>query len=496
MKIKNTISVAALAAFLLSGPVPTLLSAQNTVTKENVKQLVSALDAGVFADCSFGVEAEFLDGVPIVSHNAARRLNPASNMKVVTTAAALRVLGRDFRWYTTVAHDGSVDSGGVLHGNLYIIGGGDPTLGAENPPRKAQEMASEAFDAIVTALRDAGISGIDGCIAGDGSWIEGMREDRTWSFEDLGTYYGTCVSGLNFYENRKDFEVTPGVVPGDSLTITPDYPPSPWMRWRHECSTGKPGTGDNLYLYTPAEKAVGTLRGTYAAGRKPKTVHCRNNYPEYTFATQLLDHMLSGGIRVSGVLQVGCQGPLEEDAAAGVIPCVPDSVTVLYRHPSLPLSDVVYKTNRESDNFYAEILFRTLGRTLEGSTAPEASARALEKAVSGNLHCPCGAVTLHDGSGLSIRDRLTPAFICSVLRSAANGPDADVFRRSLVKYGGRCTLKTGTFTGCRCLSGYIAPSSPDKKTIVFSIMVNNSPLQYYQTDKYEKQIINALAALN
>lgn len=453
----------------------------NSFSQNAVQAKAEELYGGDFSDCSFAVMAMTDDGTPIAHINEKRLMNPASNMKVLTTGAALMCLGENFRWSTTLSYSGNIDSLGVLHGDLYIIGGGDPFLGS-----KKGRTLEEDFAAWMKMMRSAGITSIDGAIIGDGSWIEGMKEEPSWSYMDLGTYYGTCVSGLNFYENQQDFKVKGGAQKDLPLAmIEPSYPETPWMEWEFQCSTGGPKSGDKLYLYMDQGDNKGTIRGTYGCDNGMKTVHFRNNLPEYTAAHSFVRFLDDGGLKVSK----GAEGMKGER---------PAGLTELGTYASLPLRDVVRETNRNSNNFCAEIIFRTLGKKLKGHSDCESSRQALSDALA--RYCRIAPdrhrLNIQDGSGLSVKNRLTAELMCEFLRTMMNSSTFSTFKSSLVKEKDRVFLKTGSFSSCRALCGYITPSSEGGRTIIFSIMVNNSPYSVHTINIKEKQLIELLLLQN
>ena len=128
---------------------------------------------------SIGVLAMTADGDTIVSINSDRLLMPASNMKLVTTGLALHVLGKDFRYRTELVYSGEI-TGGVLKGNLYIKGGGDPTLASDDPAAMRQE---ELFEEWTKILKDNGIHSIEGYIVGDDRYFSSMPEVQSWQLE-------------------------------------------------------------------------------------------------------------------------------------------------------------------------------------------------------------------------------------------------------------------------------------------------------------------------
>lgn len=456
-------------------------AAAQSPAKNAAQAKASALECGIFSHYIFGAAAIYDNGESIVGTNPDRMMNPASNMKVVTTAAALEALGPDYRWKTELFHGGQICADGILDGDLTIRGNGDPTLGADN----TAEPIAETFRKWKSIIEGAGIRKINGSIVADGSWLEGMREDQTWAYEDLGTYYGTCLSGLNFYENRKDFRIHAGAEEGDSLSISEAYPRTPWMRWTFDCTTGRQGSGDQLYMYTEANGKTGVLRGSFAAGKADKTIHCRNDHPELTLASEFSEYLNRNGLEVTGEAR---EQAAEQDGCA----------TKIGQTESVPLKDAVRWTNRTSDNFYAEMMFRTLGRETFGHSDAPSSRKAMELTVSQGfgLASDKERLFIQDGSGLSLRNRLSPSFMCGLLRAEMGKSHYGTLLESLVKYGERVYLKTGSFTGCRNLCGYILPSVPGGRTIIFSIMVNNSPLSTSQIETAEKSLIDTLAGMN
>lgn len=492
-----------------------LLCAAYAGAQNKAQEMADRMNNAIFSDCSFGVCAMSRDAGRVAAVNPARRLSPASNMKVITTASALKLLGPDYRWGTVLAHDGHVDAKGVLHGNLYVIGEGDPSLAMGAKGVSPMDAAESSFTQWLKHLRDAGIREIDGFVCCDGSWMKGEREEKTWLYEDLGTYYGTCLSGLNFFENRQTFNVYPGAAVGEPLKIEPRYPDTPWMKWTFEATTGEKSEGDHMFLFTAEGTTEGVIRGTYGLGWPAKGLKCRNNYPEYTAASEFCRYLAGKGVGVSrGPVQLALQGPFRPDAnPERCTPSRPDSLNVLAVVYGQSLGQIVRKTNQDSDNFLAEMLFRTMGMEAGESNDVLTSRKVLENVVNRSFRPLRSAdITIVDGSGLSRKNVLTPAFMCDFLKSAMDMDHFDCFIGSLVRYSRRVYFKTGSMGGCRCLCGYILPSTAimrdqpedgelaaaarDPKTIVFSIMVNYSPLSISAIDRQEKVLVQALADLN
>lgn len=480
---------------------------QNTQDAQvaRLAQTVRKLEYGIFSDCQFSMMAMWEDGQEIAGLNVDRKMSPASNLKAITTGTALCALGEDFKWPTQIAYSGNVSSEGVLDGNLYIIGGGDPLMGSKVKGTLAIE---HDFAQWLQLLRREGIVRINGHVIGDGSRLEGMREDPSWQYGDLGTYYGTCLSALNFYENRQDFIAVPGACAGDGVNITASYPETPWMKWDFsECHTGEKGTGDKLYLYLTDGGRSGVMRGTLSVDRGKKTVMCRNHFPEYTLANEFCKYLEARNISVEkgpaglpfqpvgsvarGDVRADVGGVARGDARA-------DALKYIGTTWSIPLSFIVKHTNEVSDNLCAELMFRTMGRHLEGSSDIEPSRKAVIDVLRDSLRLDAqpSQIVVADGSGLSSHNLVSARFMCRYLQKMLQSRHGDTFVDSLHgKMQGRVKAKTGSFKGCRTLCGYVLPATPEGKKIIFSIMVNNSHLSVWTIDHSQRQILSQLCEL-
>ena len=473
-----------LAAIICAG----ILACSYSFADNKVQQAVNRLNEESFADCCFSTMIRYVDGEQIACCDPRQKMNPASNMKVITTGAALTALGPEYRWETTLAYTGSVTANGRLNGDLYIIGGGDPMLGSKHAD--AIPMTS-VYAKWADFLAEAGISQINGDIIGDGSWLDGMREDPSWSFEDLGTYYGTCLSGLNFYENRQGMRVnTMGAAEGSVPEITLIYPSTPWMKWQYDCTVG--GKGDNLYMYWDSDEYNAVIRGTIGAGLD-KTVEFRNNRPELTLACEFKDWLE----KERNIIATGSAKGITDERDSLSISHMAGNITEIGSSFGPDLRTVINRTNKDSNNLFAEMLFRTVGKELGRDSSPESAREAMMGIIGkivGEDKASRKYLMMQDGSGLSVHDRVSASFMCDFLASMYESENRDAFVSSLKQYSSRCVLKTGTISGCRSLCGYILPATADGRAIVFSIMVNNSELRAGEIDKLEKSLLDIIVA--
>ena len=417
-----------------------------------------------FAQAYVGVCVMDHQGNILAGINEEKMLMPASNMKLISTGAALHILGPSYTFETTLAYDGAIEDG-TLKGNLFVIGGGDPTLGSKDSIAVPLERTFAVWEKL---LRDAGVRRIEGWIVGDGRYFEGPAEEPTWLWNDIGTYYGAGVTGLMFYENMQSFSVSAGASVGAPVNIKPYYPDCPWMDFRYACSTGSAGSGDLLYMYTSDLAPVAEIRGTFGVDRAAKRVDCANKFPEYTCAHYFSKYLQRRGIPCSGGAG---DFKLDTDWIGEDAP----ELTVLGSSASPTLNRIVFETNHASNNVYAETLFRVLGKTLRGSACYDSSYVAINDAFTELGVAGLKGMKIQDGSGLSRQNLVSPEALCRFLYAMSVSPAYDSFLGSLPSPGfagtleynmkgqpealrSRIKVKSGSMNGVRCYSGYILPT--------------------------------------
>ncbi len=472
---------------------PAVAGAQTV--KENVEAILGdeALREAVVSVC-----ARTADGRELVNFGAEKMVMPASNIKLITTGAALHTLGADYSFETKVGHDGTVEDG-ILHGNLYIIGGGDPTMGSKDSLAVDIERT---FGEWMSIINYAGIREIRGHVIGDGRHFDGMPEHPTWLWNDIGVYYGAGATGLMFYENMQSFNVKAGAEPGDPVNITPSYPSTPWMEFRYDCSTGETGTGDQLYMYTSDLAPVAEIRGTFGVDRAAKRVDCSNKFPEYTLANYFTEYLEKHGISCS-------EGPADFRLCRNIVAA--DSLTVLGSTFSPSLKRIVFETNFDSNNLYAEALYKTLGRIGTGSACYDSCAVAFGD-IFKSLNVSDKGANIVDGSGLSRQNYVSADFFCRFLSSMTGSPFFGDYLDTIPSPGSNGTMevnmssypaalksrikaKSGSMNGVRCYSGYVLPADGNMDNlIVFSIMVNNCTAPTWKVRQLLDKTMAAIAA--
>ena len=465
---------------MISGALLLCLGLQAQTLQQKVDQ---AVKAEPLKGAVVGVMVQDAAGHVLASREPGRRMVPASNLKLVTTGTALHALGPDFRFETGIGYTGTVEDG-TLHGDVYIIGGGDPTIGVVDTVAVKPDALFWRWKSM---LKDAGISRIDGRIIGDGRAYEGHLENTTWGYDDTGTYYGAGCNALSFYENAIDYLVSAGAE-GEPVKVTQRHPETPWIHFSNRTMTAPKGTGNSLYLYTTDLAPYAELRGTYSIDRKPKVEHFANKYGALTCAFYFWQNLRDTGWDISGGYADIDRGGYVR--GADFVPAYKAGAPqVLGQSASPILSKIVRQTNVLSDNFYAEALFRQMGEKASGIAVYDSCRVAVYEVLEGLMDSDLAGIRLEDGSGLSRLNSASPAFLVSFLRSMTRSRGFDAFLASLPQPGegtlntllpkltpaqkARIRVKSGSMDGVLCYSGYILDEQ-GKPARIFSLMVNGA----------------------
>lgn len=454
-----------------------------------------------------GVLAVTLDGDTLISRNSLGKMIPASNTKLISTGLAIHGLGAGYRFTTRIGYTGHI-SDGTLHGDLYIIGGGDPTLASGD--KMAPERDS-LFSMWKMALTRKGIRRINGRIIGDGRFFDGPIENDNWSYNDLGTDYGAGCNGLCFNRNIQTYRALPTSI-GSPASVSVTYPQMPWMEFRNRSVTSAAGSGDNLYLFTTDLSTTAEMRGSLAIDKGERKESCSNKYGALTCAWQFAEYLKVNDIHAERVADIDNAGrirtapswrkPSQKGLVVEGLAPAQEKITVIGKFLSPTIKEIAAVTNDRSDNFYAETLIRILAKERTGSASYD-SCRVVIKRELDSLGVDSGyGIQMVDGSGLARHNYIAPDFFCRFLRAMSMspagksyfntlaGPGTGTMRYSMKNQAGdlrqRIKMKSGSMNGVVCFSGYILPTAKNraepsegsflpKNTIVFSIMTNNMP---------------------
>lgn len=475
------------------------------------KYIESVASNDILRQASLGVFAMTEGGKAIASFNQEKRLVPASTMKLITSGAAMHQLGPDFKFTTRIGYSGEIKDG-ILEGDLYIIGGGDPTIASKDSIALRRDALFAQWKGF---LDKAGIQRVNGLVIADGRYFDGPIERDSWQYQDIGTSYGTGGDGLCFYENAIDMKVSHGATVGSPVNVMVSYPSLPWMKYNFGCKTGSAGTGDQLYLFTSEFAPYAEIRGTFAIDRQPKTEEFSNKFGAYTCAYHFSEYLRARGVEVSrGVADVRL-GRIRSDLSSlvpGPYAAKVDDLKMIGMSYSPALKKIVRECLLKSDNFYAESFYRILGRRLHHSAQPDSCQAALTDVLTRLGAAPTG-IRIDDGSGLSRTNYVSPEYFVKFLSAMMDSPVFGDYIETLGQPGeryyearlkgesealkSRVHLKSGSMGGVRCFSGYIEPSEGSKSdAIIFSIMANNFTASISKVDPIIDRIITLLASDN
>ena len=466
----------------------TATPAAGKVNTKTQQMLRSYMKTPTFEGSLVGVLALGPKGDTLAVMNPSTRLVPASNMKIITTGAAFRSLGADYKFKTELAYSGKIEDG-TLKGDLYIVGYGDPTTASGD---SIALSANALFQSWKGMMVKAGIKRVEGAIVGDGRFYRDMREHLTWEYADIGTAYGTGWGGLSFYRNKQDFPVTAGAAAGAPVNVKIKYPDTPWMNFTNRAVTGPAGTGNSLYLYTSDLAPVSELRGTFAVGRKPKTEEYSNKYPDLTLAYYFYKFLTKNGVAVTGGPHyIDADGLLRSDPSQPGILKASDDLKTIGTSWSPKLALIAREINHRSDNFYAEALFHSIGLKEMGTAQYDSCVVAENRVLKSMLGKAAKGIIVEDGSGLSRHNGVSPEAMVTMLKVMASSPDAAQFLATLPSPGSpgtlrrimantpeadksRIRMKSGTLDQVVSYSGYILPegSEDPAEAVTFCIITN------------------------
>ena len=396
-------------------------------------------------------------GEPVYENNPHLALMPASNMKIVTTAAALETLGADFSFITRA---------GLCGETLVVKGCGDPLLGDKETDQKNGRPFEAFIGEIASGLKRDGVASISDIILDD-SIFDDQRVHPSWPRDQLHQKYACEVCGINYNGNCVDISAANR----QGKAVLSIDPPTDYVKLRNEVTVWK-SPKSWFSVRRVGERGELLIEGNCRARAGPYSVAVEN--PALYFGRLLRAGLLESGIRVAGEV-------LERSAPEGVeFREVARSVT--------PVGNVLQRTNKDSLNLAAEALCKRLGAKAGPGGGPGSwtSGGIVLAEFLKTLGVEESEFVIADGSGLSRDDRLSAFALTRVLEHLANGPNWEVFKDSLAvggldgtlqrhfyerKYRGRILAKTGYIQAVRALSGIAHTDSGD---FIFSFLANNA----------------------
>ncbi len=406
-------------------------------------------------------------GKTIYARDEKAQLNAASNVKIVTSAAGLALLGPEYRWRTTLSIVGPpagppLPAGGEATGDLYLRGSGDPTLGTED------------LAAMVGDLAALGLRKVRGTLVVDDSLFEGGYVPPAYDQKNDSTASRAPASAASLNGNVVAVTIVPGAAAGAPAHVVVD-PSSPYFTIAGRVVTAS--SGPHVPAVDTKEEPAHTrvnVAGRIRLGSDPRTIYRRVANPSLFIGHTLKQLMERRGITV-GAVKIG-RAPAQ-------------GMRVLAAHDSAPLAVAVQELNKRSNNFAAEQLLRTLGAEIGGRPGSwDKGLKAVDRYLTG-IGIKTGTYQMQNGSGLYDSNRFSAEQMVTILRSASRdfrisaeflsslavaGTDGTIAHRMGGTLAERYVrAKTGTLATVSCLSGFAG--SPGHTPLAFSIIVNDIP---------------------
>ncbi len=404
-------------------------------------------------------------GEVIDEYRSDKVVPPASVMKLLTTGAALELLGPDFRFATELEYTGSIEQG-VLHGDLYVRGGCDPSLGFKG--------RTAFLDQWVKAVQATGIQRITGSVVADMTMLDGGAQNPGWLCEDAGNYYAPGIFALNYYGNTMNIVLQSGE-PGTVAKVLKTEPQVEDICFINHVRCDKISYDGAFVSGLPYS------RERYLTGAVPSNLGTFGVKGDLPNPGLLLVRHLTNRLREAGV-------KVERDARyiADYNPLLPGRIH-LYTHYSAPLSELLKETNMNSNNLFAESMFRYLGTryTLPGTIT---NSQDLLRDYWRRRGVGLQNAIVKDGCGLAPQDAVSAKMFVQLLTVMASSPNKEAWMASLPVSGqsgtlkslcpktaleGRIHAKSGTIAGTKNFAGYI--DMPNGDTWVFAILINSAP---------------------
>ena len=469
--------MALVSVLLICANAPMRLSAQSLQ-----KRLDRRLDAMPFARTLWGVVVIDERGRTVYARNADRLFVPASNTKIVVSAVAAALLPPEFTVKTSVYGTGPIENG-ILEGDLVLYGRGDPTFARRcyatdtlavgvcdtDPFQKLKLLAEQ--------LRTRGVRVVRGDLVGDGSYFEPTTVHYGWEGYDLNWWYAAPVSGLGFNDNSIDIDwgAGPMVNAPAAVAFTPDLGD---VTLENRTRTVPADSSDDIdFFRTPGTLSLWAA-GTVGASSRGGTEYFAMPDPDLFAARALRKVLADYGIAVIGTTR----STSDSNAYRQVRGCC----QALAEVDSRPLKDWVFPILNTSQNWFAEMLLKQLGRQFGGEGSWRKGIEVERRFLIDSVRIDSTQIAMTDGSGLAANNLVSPMAFAQMIRYITRHPRAATFTAGLPRaqqvgslrnrfrgspLEGRVHAKTGSISRVNTLSGYI--DRPDGRRWTFSIQANH-----------------------
>jgi D-alanyl-D-alanine carboxypeptidase/D-alanyl-D-alanine-endopeptidase (penicillin-binding protein 4) len=479
-------------------PVPTPAAAPVITERMALTRAVdSLLAAPEFRNAHWGVLIVHpRTGDTLYSHNAGKLFMPASNQKIITGAAALALLGADYRYRTHFAARGPM-SAGTLRGDLVVVGRGDPTV-SDRMRGDAMAPLREMAD----SLHARGLRRITGRVVAGGDAFPDANYGFGWSWDDFDAPYSAGVDELLFNEGFSRVVVRGGARAGDAVRVARTVPSSAYPLLRlTDVQTLPAGADDRVRAAFDVPSGAYVLTGGVAAGDSV-VLSLAHRDAQRAYLAAATEALAARGIVVEQRATSASARVRKDDPATDAL-----ALDTLYTMVSPPLRETLRALEKPSQNQIAEVLLKTLGLERAGVGSADSGRRVVERQLSAWGVDP-SSVAVRDGSGLSRHNYVSPAALARVLDAIRADTAFGAFYDALPIAGvdgtigsrmrgtpaaGNLHAKTGTIDKARSLSGYV--TTADGELLIFSFLANNFTVPNREVERVQDAIGARLAGM-
>src|SRR5688572_30768887 len=470
-------------AILTASTVLTILTIPPALSAQSHARIDRLADQPPFSHSLFGIALVDERGRLLYGRNADRMFVPASNTKIVVTAVAAALLPPDFTVRTSLYGTGPV-VGGTLLGDLVLYGRGDPAVGVRCyavdtvPAGVCDRDPSAQLRRLVDSLRQRGVRAIDGAVVGDGSYFEPTTVHYGWDVFDINWWYAAPVTALALNDNSVDMQWKPGKAVGApaEFTLLPAYHGLSFENRTRTIDPGGPTDVADRIWRTPGTLEV-WAEGTVALNHRGGTDYFAVPDPNLFAARALRSLLAEAGISVTGPTRSTTDSLAYARVRAGA---------ALAEVTSRPLRDWIFPILNTSQNLYAEMLLKQLGRQLGAAVSWDEGLRVERRFLIDSVGVDSTQFALADGSGLAADNLVSPLAFTQVLRYIRRHPRFATFSAGLPQSGQRGSLrtrfvgtplegkvraKTGAIARTNTLSGFVELASG--RVLTFSIQANH-----------------------
>lgn len=437
-------------------------------------------------------------GDTIAMHNPNLSLPPASTTKLFSTATALEVLGSNYKPQTRLYAEGKIENDSILNGNLWVRGGGDPTLGSTYFLKNGSDKTF--LKEWVDTLKKMGVKSINGDIIGDASEFGYNGIPDGWNWSDMGNYYGAGPSGLNIYDNILKFYFRTNSILGSKAQLLYMYPQVQDLKF-HNYIEGSSVNGDNSYIYGAPYSLDRFGTGALPINSNNFLVKGSIPDPEFQFANEVYNYFKLNGISINGTFN-----SVRKMQTSPIELRYGNNYKLLYTHQGESIFNIAKYTNMQSINLFAEaLLCLSAYKVNENGTYTNALTQ-MEKYWKNKIDFT--GLYIKDGSGLSRSNAISAKHFCSLLKEMYKSPNYKDFYNTLPIAGisgtlssvcknqpgqGKIHAKSGTINRIKSYAGYIETKSG--KTVAFAFIVNNYNCSANTVVNLMENVFNAIVLM-